>query len=208
MLVEDEYLLNKTITTYLRSKDFEVDGFLDGMEALDAINSGYDLVILDIDIPRISGIEILEQIRLLHPELPVIMISATIDMEVITKAYTKGCNDYLKKPFDIKELELKIRAFTRAVAAKIAFGDDLFYMIHEKQLRYKDEVIVLTPKENMLVSLLIENRGRIIPNEYLELAIWNTDEKQAHLRQLVNRLRKKLPVDIIKNQIGKGYEII
>lgn len=190
------------------SKGFEVDGFHDGMDALDALHLGYDLIILDIDIPKISGIEILEEIRLLHPELPVIMISATIDMSIITKAYNKGCNDYLKKPFDIKELELKIRAFTRTVANKITLGDDLVYIRQEKQLRYKNEIIVLTSKEDMLVSLLVENRGRIVPSEHLEFAIWNTDEKHAHLRQLINRLRKKLPIDIIKNQIGKGYEII
>jgi len=100
MLIEDEYLLNKAIKTYLDSKGFEVVAYLDGLEALDNISNGFDLFIIDIDIPKITGIEILEHIRKIYPTVPVIIISATIDMEMITKAYTKGCNDYLKKPFD------------------------------------------------------------------------------------------------------------
>ncbi|MEA3372915.1 MAG: response regulator transcription factor [Campylobacterota bacterium] len=207
MLVEDEYLLNKAIKTYLKSKGFEVDSFLDGLEAIDAIGSGYDLFVIDIDIPQLNGIDILERIRLLYPTLPVIMISATIDMEMIAKAYTKGCSDYLKKPFDIKELELKIRAFTRLLEEKIDLGGEISYDKGVQQLNYRDEVIVLTPKEHLFVSLLIGNRGRIVPHEQIEFAVWGSDVDAAHLRQLVNRLRKKLPIDFIQNRIGEGYII-
>ncbi len=205
MLVEDEYLLNKTIRTYLGNKGFEVDSFLDGLEAVEAIASGYDLFIIDIDIPQINGIDILERIRILYPELPVIMISATINMQMITKAYTKGCSDYLKKPFDIKELELKIRAFTRSSSEEVELGDDLHYDKQAKQLRYGSELIELTAKEHRLLYLLIENRGRVVSHEQIESAIWEHESEMGHLRQLVNRLRNKLPVDVIQNKIGEGY---
>jgi len=208
MLVEDEYLLNKTISTYLRGRGFEVDGYLDGLEAVDAITSGYDLYIVDIDIPSLNGIGILEHIRTLYPTIPVIMISATIDMEMITKAYTKGCSDYLKKPFDIKELELKIKAFTRVVDEKVALSENLFYEREVQQLLFKDEIIQLTPHENIFIQLLIDNRSRLVSNEQAAIAIWGLENENPPLRQLVNRLRKKIPEVLIQNRIGEGYIIV
>ena len=208
MLVEDEYLLNKTIKSYLTSRDFEVDGFLDGLEAVNAVASGYDLFIVDIDIPQINGIGILEHIRTLFPHTPVIMISATIDMDMVTKAYTKGCSDYLKKPFDIKELELKIRVFARSVDSTVKLGVDTVYEKEMQQLICNDERIELTSQENTFLLLLLDNRGRLVHNEQIEAAIWGVDNTKPPLRQLVNRLRNKIPEDIIKNRIGEGYIIV
>jgi len=208
MLVEDEYLLNKTIRSYLSSKGFSIDGFLDGLEAVEAVSSGYDLFIVDIDLPHVNGIGILEHIRALYPQAPVIMISATIDMEMVTKAYNKGCSDYLKKPFDIKELELKIRAFTRSVETQVALSETLLYEKEAQQLLFNGETIVLTPQENTFIQLLIDNRGRVVSNEKIELAIWGVDNEKPPLRQLVSRLRKKFPEDVINNRIGEGYIIL
>ena len=208
MLVEDEYLLNKTIRSYLSSKGFSIDGFLDGLEAVEAVSSGYDLFIVDIDLPHVNGIGILEHIRALYPQAPVIMISATIDMEMVTKAYNKGCSDYLKKPFDIKELELKIRAFTRSVETQVALSETLLYEKEAQQLLFNGETIVLTPQENTFIQLLIDNRGRVVSNEKIELAIWGVDNEKPPLRQLVSRLRKKFPEEVINNRIGEGYIIL
>ena len=208
MLVEDEYLLNKTIRSYLSSKGFSIDGFLDGLEAVEAVSSGYDLFIDDIDLPHVNGIGILEHIRALYPQAPVIMISATIDMEMVTKAYNKGCSDYLKKPFDIKELELKIRAFTRSVETQVALSETLLYEKEAQQLLFNGETIVLTPQENTFIQLLIDNRGRVVSNEKIELAIWGVDNEKPPLRQLVSRLRKKFPEEVINNRIGEGYIIL
>ena len=208
MLVEDEYLLNKTIQSYLNNKGFEVDGFLDAIEAFEAIASGYDLFIVDINMPKLSGITILEQIRIFYPQIPVIMISATIDMEMVTAAYNKGCSDYLKKPFDIKELELKIRAFTRSVDQYMRFDEETFYDKKAQQLHSKEEVVLLTLQEHLFFQLLLENRGRIVHSQQIELAIWGIDNTKPPLRQLVSRLRKKIPDDIIQNRIGEGYMIV
>jgi len=205
MLIEDEYLLNKAIKTYLTSKDFEVSSYLDGLEALDNISNGFDLFIIDIDIPKITGIEILEHIRKIYPNIPVIIISATIDMQMITQAYTKGCNDYLKKPFDIKELELKINAFTRCVTSEMELAVGLTYNKNTQTIKYNDELLALTTHENKFLTILTENLQTTVKHEYIESAIWGTET--PHLRQLVNRLRNKIPVDIIKNRIGEGYII-
>ena len=205
MLVEDEYLLNKTIKTYLESRGFKVDGFLDGQEAIDAISNEYDVFILDIDIPKISGIEILEYIRSIYAKVPIIIISATIDMQMITEAYTKGCDDYLKKPFDIKELELKICAFTREIRQDIELAQNLIYNKNTRCIKYNDEDIVLSMNEKIFISLLVENKGSFVSSETIERAIW--DVNVAHLRQLVSRFRKKIPLDFIQNSVGEGYSI-
>jgi len=205
MLIEDEYLLNKAIKTYLDSKGFEVVAYLDGLEALDNISNGFDLFIIDIDIPKITGIEILEHIRKIYPNIPVIIISATIDMQMITQAYTKGCNDYLKKPFDIKELELKINAFTRSVTSEIELAVGLTYNKNTQTIKYNKELITLTSHENKFLTLLTENINNTVKHEYIESAIWGTGT--PHLRQLVNRLRNKMPINIIQNHIGEGYII-
>lgn len=208
MLVEDEYLLNKAIKTYLISKGIKVDAFLDGFDAIDAIGPQYDVFVLDIDLPYINGIDILEQVHKLYPSLPVIMISATVDMDTVTKAYEKGCSDYLKKPFDIKELELKINAFTRNNKQEIKISEDVYYDKDKRELKYDNRVIQLTQKENIFLNLLILNRGKIVVHEDIELAIWGTDTSTTHLRQLVSRLRSKLPKNLIQNRIGEGYIII
>ena len=208
MLVEDEYLLNKAIKTYLTSKGMKVDAYLDGLEAIDAISPQYDVFVFDIDIPNINGIEILEQVHKLYPTLPVIMISATIDIDMITKAYEKGCDDYLKKPFDIKELELKINAFTRNKEKSIEICNNIYYNKDNLELMYDDKTIVLTQKEHLLLTLLISNRGKVVRHEDIETVVWDLDASNTNLRQLVNRLRTKLPKNLIQNRSGEGYLIV
>lgn len=208
MLVEDEYLLNKTITTYLTSKGKKVDAYLDGLDAINAIGPQYDVFVFDIDIPNINGIEILEQVKKSCPTLPVIMISATIDMDMVTKAYEKGCNDYLKKPFDIKELDLKINAFTRTNTQLIELNNSFTYNKEKKELECDGEPINLTKNENIFLALLILNRGKVVLNEDIETTIWGIDSENTYLRQLINRLRVKLPKDLIQNRIGEGYIIL
>lgn len=204
-LLEDDYLLNKAINQYLVSKGFAVSSFYNGTEAVQAITDDYDLMILDIDIPQLNGITVMEEIRKLYPTKPVIMISATIDIDMISKAYEKGCNDYMKKPFDIRELELKIRTFSKTTTNTIALIDGLEYILSDQRLLHHSREIALTPMEKKLFHLLVENKGRTISMELLERGIWGMNDDAVHLRQLVARLRKKLPDDTIENRTGSGY---
>jgi DNA-binding response OmpR family regulator len=133
-LLEDDYLLNKAITQYLTSKGFTVSSFYNGSEALNAIMDDFALMILDIDVADMNGVSVLQEIRKLYPAKPIIMISATIDIDMISKAYEKGCNDYLKKPFDIRELELKIRAFTQTAVNSMTITEGLEYTLADQRL--------------------------------------------------------------------------
>lgn len=204
-LLEDDYLLNKAINQYLASKGFTVSSFYNGNEAIAAITDDYDLMILDIDIPQLNGIAVMQEIRKLYPRKPVIMISATIDIDMISQAYEKGCNDYMKKPFDIRELELKIRTFSKTTTNAIALVDGLEYTFSDQRLVRHSREVALTSMEKKLFHLLVENKGRTISMELLERGIWGMDGDSVHLRQLVARLRKKLPENTIENRTGSGY---
>jgi DNA-binding response OmpR family regulator len=147
----------------------------------------------------------MEEVRKLYPKKPVIMISATIDIDTISQAYEKGCNDYMKKPFDIRELELKIRTFSPTITNAIPLAEGLNYIMGEQRLLHHSREIALTPMEKKLFHILVENKGRTISLELLERGIWGMNGDAVHLRQLVARLRKKLPDNTIENRTGSGY---
>lgn len=205
MLVEDDYLLNKAIKNYL--KEYNVHSFLDGDEALKNIDKLYDVFIIDIDIPGINGIELLTEIKQKHKESYIIMISATIEIDTIEDAYNLGCDDYMKKPFDIKELKLKLDNIKNRFD-EITLCNNLIYSKKSSKIIYKNDThIDLTLNELKLLDLLIKNRGKLVNYETIEYTIWDFENESNQIRQLVNRLKKKIPIELIKNRRGQGYLI-
>ncbi|NQY54116.1 MAG: response regulator, partial [Campylobacteraceae bacterium] len=107
LLVEDDTQLNTTIASYLETIPFEVTSAEDGEEAIDIIDDNiFDLYLIDINIPTISGLDLLKYIRQTDIHVPIIIITASLEINNLTEAYDKGCNEYLKKPFHLKELEV------------------------------------------------------------------------------------------------------
>ncbi len=109
LVLEDNKRLSNVIKTALEQESYKVDCFYDGDDALNALENGYSCFILDINVPNLDGISILEYIRLNHSNIPVIIISSNHDLEKIQKSYEVGCDDYLKKPFYIFELVQKVK---------------------------------------------------------------------------------------------------
>ncbi|MDY0117690.1 MAG: response regulator, partial [Sulfurimonadaceae bacterium] len=108
LLLEDDVMLNESICEYLESLNHKVDGYFDGKMVYEALQSNlYDLCILDINVPNVDGITLLEKLHEQKVFIPTIYISALVDIEDISRAYALGCYDYLKKPFHLKELALK-----------------------------------------------------------------------------------------------------
>ena len=109
LLLEDEIMLNESICEYLESLGHIIEAYIDGKTAFEAMKiQKYDLYILDINVPHIDGLTLLEQIHQLNIHVPTIYISALVDIEDISRAYNLGCFDYLKKPFHLKELALRL----------------------------------------------------------------------------------------------------
>lgn len=204
LLVEDDYLLNKTIQNYFESCSFEVEACADAASALQKAADAIDCCLVDVDLPDIDGIEILKSLRKQFPMLPVIMISATTDIGTINRAYENGCSDYLKKPFDIRELEWKIKLIVQKGKEEVFLENEYRFNQKNHQLFYRDDEIRLTHKERLLMDLLCANQQRVVPHEMIENVLWEEDE-MPHLRQLLGRLRKKLPKPLIETRIGEGY---
>ena len=108
LLLEDNKRLSNLIIEALEEKNYKIDWFEDGKEALKAIYNGYDCFILDINVPGVDGLSFLKELRVMNKSTPAIIISANVELETIKDAYIKGCDEYIKKPFYIYELELKL----------------------------------------------------------------------------------------------------
>jgi len=206
LLLEDNKRLNETIVKRLESKDFEVHSFEDGQKAYDAIDNGYTCFILDINVPSLDGTELLKKIREYNIDTPVIIISSTVELDVIKNAYGYGCNDYLKKPFFIDELEIKIEKLCN-------FDKDIIDISNSYKFNFKDSVLEidgesehLSRKERLLLNLLLAQRGKVVSFDTIQAIVWEGNFASIDsIRSLVRRLRKKIPIDCIETSVDVGY---
>ena len=206
-LLEDDYSLNETIKEMLELNCHEIDSFYDGEVAYNNITYNYDLYILDINAPSLDGIELLKLIKKLNSQTNIIMISANININKIKEAYNYGCGDYLKKPFDIEELILKVERFDNK-EKNIVLDNNTYFSLITNELYINSQKVELTKKEKDLLILLLENRGKTISYENIEDFVYKREAKTSDaIRSLVKRLRKKIPIDLILNSIDEGYFI-
>lgn len=215
-LLEDDFELNKIIKSLLEERGFFVDTALDGYKAIDmVIQNVYDIYILDINVPGFDGHQVLERIRKEYETLPVIIISAALDIDNIKKSYDLGCNDYLKKPFEIEELLLHIKYLI-----KTTFNSDIdrdiidlkygFTFNLQNQNLYKhNHEITLTNKEKLLLTLLIQNMNKTVTNQMIHEYVWDGKELESvTIRSIIHKLQKKLKNGMIVNIRGVGYKLI
>jgi len=212
LLLEDEIMLNESICEYLRADGHKVDSFIDGLEAYENIlKSSYDLLILDINVPGIDGLSFLEKLHSLKICIPTIYISALIDIEDISRAYNLGCNDYLKKPFHLKELLLRIdrvKLSSEIPRVHLKLSNNYSYDQEHSTLFFKQEPQTLTKRQFQIIDTLARNRGMVVDFEQFRIYVW--DEQivdNATIRAEINRLKKILREDIIINVRGIGYMI-
>ncbi len=146
-LLEDDFSLNESIKDMLESENFIVDSFYDGKIALDNISGDYELFILDIFVPNLNGILLLEKIKQ--------------NIDTIKGAYLKGCDDYIKKPFNIQELLFKLAKFKKN-SNIFKFDDETLFDMETKKFIYNNSEIELTKNEKNFLHLLICNQGKCV----------------------------------------------
>ncbi len=209
LLLEDNKRLSSLIIEALEEKAYKVDWFEDGKKALEAIYDGYDCLVLDINVPGIDGLSLLKELRIMDNKTPAIIISANVELETIKDAYIRGCDEYLKKPFYIYELEMKIDKFCKKEFRKLFLADNFVYDLEkEKLFDNKNEEIKLAKKEILLFNLFSKNPEKIVTFEQIEQYVWEGDlTSSENIRALIKRLRKKLPENIIISQGGMGYKL-
>mgnify|MGYP000350819443 FL=1 len=211
LLLEDELMLNNAICEYLKNIGHMVESFTDGQEVLDNINSTYDLLILDINVPTKDGFTILQELNTKKVYIPTIFISALIDIEDISKAYELGAREYLKKPFHLEELAIKINLILKKEqnnTSHIRFSENYSYSKDNQTLYFNGEPQSLTKKQLEIIHILALNINMIVDFERFRIDIWDGENiDNPTIRAEISRLKKALKEDFIKNIRGLGYKI-
>jgi len=211
LLVEDDTLLGEGLSTGLKQDGYAVDWMQNGEEAGIALNvEHFDIMILDLGLPKQSGLEVLQKLRAKGNNIPVLILTARDSLDDRIKGLDVGADDYMVKPFDLEELNARMRALLRRSAGravpKLIHGDiTLDPAAHE--VHYKGSAVDLPPKEFAVLQTLLENVGRVISKTKLQetLYSWEQDVASNALEVHIHHLRKKLDSDCIRTIRGVGY---
>ncbi len=207
LLLEDNQRLNNSIVKRLELKGYIIDAFEDGLVALENAYGGYDCFILDINVPSLDGINILKEIRETYSEIPILIISSNIDLDTIKDAYGFGCDDYLKKPFFIDELEVKIEKLCKLDQRVIHLNKEFTYHISSRELFNNETQVKLTKKETLLLHQFITHKEKVLSFNQISDYVWEGDITTTDsIRTLVMRLRKKIPKECVETLIDFGYK--
>lgn len=213
LLLEDDPLLSELIEEHLEEKGFEVEHYLDGEEAEDAILSQkFDILLLDVNVPGISGFELLKSMRERKDFTPAIMITSRNTSADLKEGFDLGCDDYIKKPFEFEELDARISHIVRVYGLRqneaIELGEGLLFEPERHRLIIDEEPVALTPKASEILHYLYRNRGRIVSREELVQNLWSYDETptDATLRSYIKVLRKHVPQIVTERGVGYGFE--
>ena len=212
LLVEDDIMLNEMIAEYITSTGHIIKSVKTGTESLQILEKEkFDLLILDINLPDIDGFTILEKMHEQKRMIPTIYISALIDIEEISRAFDLGCFDYLKKPFHLKELTLRINKIlkTRIVPqTHKRLSKHYSFDSENMTLLYNNEPHILPKRQLQIIELLALNRSLVVQYDMFRDYVWNDDYiDNATIRAEVNRVKTVLKEDFIKNIRGSGYMI-
>ena len=212
LLLEDDIMLNEAITQYLSSVGHMVKSVKDGEECIQKLDEEmFDLLIFDINVPKVDGLTILEDLHKQKRMVPTIFISALIDIEDISRAFDIGCHDYLKKPFHLKELNLRIEKIlkTRQVHQEHKrLSKSYSYDSKNMILLFNNEPQILPKRQIQIIDLLSANRSLVCNYDMFRDYVWNDDYiDNATIRAEVNRVKKVLKEDFIINIRGIGYMV-
>ena len=209
ILLEDEYLLNNNIKEFLELKGVIVESYTNGLELLNKSAFSADIAILDINVPGANGYEVLEWIRRAERDIPTIFMTAYTDISSIEKAYNLGCADYLKKPFDLIELWLRIQQLTESANQdRVQLSESIVFDMQNEQLSYKGEVKKLTKIQRNILKFLITHKNTIVTYNMLISEIWSGRFTKVNtIASHVKELRKYIPDDMIESVRAEGYRL-
>lgn len=215
LLVEDDPRLRELVARELATVGYEVVSVEDGGSGLAAsIDGAFDLVILDLNLPDMDGIEVAERLRDGGDDVPILMLTARADITSRVEGLYAGASDYLTKPFDVQELiaRVHVRLRERAAPDELRCGE-LVLQPASATVRVRERVIVLPQRESELLRLLLANRGRVFSKDDLERRLYGSEGPLSNTVEVyVYQLRKRLELlgvrDLIVTVRGKGYLIV
>jgi len=202
LLLEDDYELAETIEELLEENGYEVDLVHRGSEAIDAsYEKKYDLYVFDINVPDLSGIEILESLRGAEDKTPAIFISALVDLNTIAKGFEVGADDYIKKPFFPEELLIRIKAKLSTLSKDIVYKN-LRYNLSKRELYIDGEIVAFGEVQECLCDIFMRNIGTVLDKTILMDCLIHPSD--SALRVALNKFKQITDLPI-KNVRGIGY---
>ncbi len=212
LLMEDDPVLGDIIADYLEQHYTTVDRVFDSAEAQQCIDrQRYDLFIFDINVPGKSGIELIEELRSFNDTTPAIIITAYEDTAHLKAGFDAGAHDYIRKPFELEELRLRIEKskalFGIEQETPVKIDEERTYYPKSHTLRTDTGTVQLKPKEAQMLEYFIAHAGRLISNEELVQNLWEFEQlpSDATLRSYIRNLREHIGADKIITQRGMGY---
>jgi len=211
LLVEDDPMIGKSVQTWLNGQGYAVDWARDGVAAeLSVRDTAYDLVLLDLGLPRKSGHDVLANLRAGHHDVPVLVITARDAVSDRVKSLDAGADDYLVKPFDLDELSARVRALLRRQAGRSQPAIDhgqLRIDPSTRQVTFEGAAVNLSPREFALLLTLVESAGVPLSRAQLEEKVygWGEEVESNAIEVHIHALRRKLGADLIRTVRGVGY---
>lgn len=214
LVLEDESMLNEMICEYLNANHHETTSVKSYEKALNlAYENDFDLWIFDVKVIGGNGFELLEELRNANKLTPCIFTTSLNDIKDLNKGFLSGCDDYLKKPFELAELLLRVnnlikRNYAHKVNQLEDLGDNLSFDIYKKTLYKNGEAVNLSNKESRLLTLFLQNKNRVLTREEIYSSIWDYDEipSELSLRVYIRNLRKYLGKKILSRpKVGYIY---
>ena len=216
-IIEDGTALCNSIAEGLRIDGYEVDSCQDGLEALELCEvEHYDLILLDLNLPGMDGMEMLRRLREEDGETPVLILSARGQIRNKVEGLDTGANDYLTKPFHFEELEARVRSLTRRKFIQedvcLQYGE-ISFDTKARAAMAKGQSLSLTRKKAGLLEYLLLHQGQVVSHEEMLEHLWDSSVNsfsnsiRVHISSLRRKLRAALGYDPIQNKIGQGYTI-
>jgi DNA-binding response OmpR family regulator len=213
LVIEDDALLGDAIQTGLKQSGYAVDWMKDGVSADHALGTEpYAALVLDLGLPRMSGLEVLRRMRSRNVRMPVLILTAMDSVEDRIKGLDTGADDYLVKPFDMGELAARLRALIRRSSGKPApalqlAGVELDPAAH--RVVYRDQAVDLSAKEFAVLHALMLNAGKVLSRAQIEeqLYAWDEEVESNAVEVYIHHLRRKLFPELIETIRGVGYLI-
>ncbi|NVJ52593.1 MAG: response regulator transcription factor [Campylobacteraceae bacterium] len=212
LILEDDELFLETLEDFLCDEGFKVKCAKDGEEVLDyCFEEKYDLYLLDINVPKISGIELLKRLREADDTTPTIYLTSHKDKEMLTKGFLSGCDDYLKKPVDLDELLLRINSLLKRsgkLKKQIKLPNNMIFDVKNRRLIKDNQDLNLTSKVIDLLELFLEQKESIVTKDMIINRLWSYNEEysEGSIRVYINNLKKIFGKDSITNLKGIGYK--
>lgn len=212
LLLEDDLNLSETVSEYLKDSGFEVSCVYDGDEAIELIyEHNFDLLLLDVNVPNKNGFEVLKEVRKNNKKTAAIFITSLNSMDSLEEGFNSGCDDYIRKPFELKELLIRVKTILKKEFSNknelVQITPTITFNSISNELKDNGVEIKLNLKESKLLKFFLQHPNQLLSHEMIYDHVWEYDEEYSDnsLRTYIKNLRKILGKDTIVSLKKLGY---